>query len=438
MRPLLLLLCCAPPLAAADLLDPAALREDFQIARQALAEAHPGIYRYTPKPELDRVFDQAAAGLNRPMTALEFYRILSPAVAAMKCGHTTLEVSAEMQKAMGDSVPLLPLEVRVLNYEHARRIYVFRDYSDKGQLAGAELRSINNVAAGRIILETMLASIHGDGDTPTAGPWRIGRGHAFAESLYALAGLEDPFRIRYSLGGQKSETALNGMPASKISAVARSRLLQDGRPSGNATYKVLNGGAVGVLKIYGFGGQAVDGTPLDRFFQNVYNDLRIRRTPNLILDVRDNGGGADELGKQLFSYQANGEYRLVAHPNWGTEQPGQPHFGGKVFALMNGGSFSTTCEFLSTLHHHHRATFIGEEAAGGYYGNTSGPGALLVLPNSRLRLPVRFMTYYMAIAGAEFGKHSIAPDKPVQYTIGELLSGVDKEMDFALRLIAGE
>ena len=96
---------------------------------------------------------------------------------------------------------------------------------------------------------------------------------------------------------------------------------------------------------------------------------------------------------------------------------------------MNGGSFSTTCEFLSTLHNHHRATFIGEEAAGGYYGNTSGPSAMLVLPNSRLRLPVRVMTYYMAIEGTEYGNRSIPADYPVSYTIDELVAGKDKEME---------
>src|SRR5713226_10503695 len=112
MRPLLLLLCSVPELAAAQALDPGLLDQDFRILRSAVEEAHPGIYRYTPKPELDRVFDQTASRLNRPMTPLEFYRVLSPAVAALKCGHTSLQVSEETGKAMTDSIPLIPIEVR--------------------------------------------------------------------------------------------------------------------------------------------------------------------------------------------------------------------------------------------------------------------------------------------------------------------------------------
>ena len=470
MRSLLLFVCCAPALARAQVIDPALLKQDLRILRSALEEGHPGIYRYTPKEKLDHIFDDAANRLKRPMTSLDFYRVLSPAVAVLECGHTSLQVSDETEKAMAASIPLIPIEARILG----RKIYVFRDYSQASGLAGTEIRSINGVSAARI-LQTMLLSIHGDGDTPTAGPWQIGHRRTFARELYALLGLESPFRIHHARAGRTAETTIEGLPGAKIEEAAKNRHPQDGRPSVAATYQLLNDGSVGVLKVHGFGGNAQGDKPLGEFIQEVYNDLNYRKVPNLIIYVRDNGGGADELGKQLFSYlvtepfpyykdlvirklsfdlfryalnprpipeervqkRPNGEYLMASHPNWGTQQPGKPHFGGKVFALMNGGSFSTTCEFLSTLHNHHRATFIGEEAAGGYYGNTSGPGALLVLPNSKLRLRVRLMTYYMAIEGTRYGNRSIPPDVAVSYSIEELLAGKDKELEMALRLIAG-
>src|SRR6266699_2025473 len=50
-------------------------------------------------------------------------------------------------------------------------------------------------------------------------------------------------------------------------------------------------------------------------------------------------------------------------------------------------SNSEPTEFLSVLHSHKRATFIGEETGGSYYGNTSGIyRANLELPNSKLKL----------------------------------------------------
>src|SRR5258708_3126274 len=68
--------------------EPGQLRQDFQIARQSLEEGHPGLYRHTKKVELDRIFDEAEKTLNHAMDAYEFYRIMAPTIAAIKCGHT--------------------------------------------------------------------------------------------------------------------------------------------------------------------------------------------------------------------------------------------------------------------------------------------------------------------------------------------------------------
>ncbi len=81
-----------------------------------------------------------------------------------------------------------------------------------------------------------------------------------------------------------------------------------------------------------------------------------------------------------------------------------------------------------------RATFIGEESGGGYYGNTSGPGLLLVLPNTKLQAYVPLMTYYMAVRDYKAASHGVVPDYSPKYTIDELLEGKDKELALALEL----
>jgi C-terminal processing protease CtpA/Prc len=101
---------------------------------------------------------------------------------------------------------------------------------------------------------------------------------------------------------------------------------------------------------------------------------------------------------------------------------------------MNGGSFSTTCEFLSTLHNHGGATFVGEETGGAYYGNTSGADVGLLLPHSKLALPVPLVAYYMAIDGNAQAAHGIRPNYPVESTIDDILAGRDQALDTALRL----
>ena len=48
----------------------------------------------------------------------------------------------------------------------------------------------------------------------------------------------------------------------------------------------------------------------------------------------------------------------------GLKSPREPGFGGALFLLMNGGSFSTSTEFLAAIRSHRPATFIGEESSG--------------------------------------------------------------------------
>jgi C-terminal processing protease CtpA/Prc len=207
------------------------------------------------------------------------------------------------------------------------------------------------------------------------------------------------------------------------------------------------------------------------FYQESFEAMSQKRTKTLILDLRSNGGGQDELGKRLLSYlldqpfkyydslvinareftfkkdaklpeipadvverQPDGKYRALNHPNLGVHQPSKPTFSGKVLILINGDSFSTTAEFLSLAHFHKRAEFIGEESGGAYYGNTSGVVPALTLPNTKLILYVPLVSYYLAVSGYKQAAHGVLPDHSIRYSIGELLEGTDKERALALEM----
>jgi hypothetical protein len=452
--------------------DPEKLRADFRIARQALEEGHSGIYRYTAKDRLDGLFDRAEKSLSQPMTLLEFYRALAPVVAAIKCGHTQVALPRELMQDLAAKNPLLPLQVRVLN----GKIYVFRDFSgQQASLAGKEIRSINGVAAARIV-ETMLAAASGDGDVQTSRMLQIGRWPGFSAQLFVLMGLTAPYDVVCCDAREKQalKIRLDGGDLAKITEAARDKFPQDQRPRSAASLKFLDDNKIAVLKINQFGG-LVEGEPrktLEEFYKDSFTAFKTHGTRTLILDLRNNGGGADELGRLLLSYlvdkpfkyyddlvlnaldfsflkytkmakpipadrverRPNGKYSLVTHPNWGEQQPSQPTFAGTVLILINGGSFSTTSEFLSQAHFHKRATFIGEESGGGYYGNSSGAMPAVTLPNTKVLVRVPLVTYYMAVSGYKDANRGIIPDHAVRYSIEELLAGTDKELAVALDL----
>ena len=82
---------------------PAQLREDFVFLRKCLEEAHPGLYWYTPKDSLDKVFDDFEKTLQKDMTERQFRNGLFPVVAQIRCGHSSLSNSKLRSKYLEKS-----------------------------------------------------------------------------------------------------------------------------------------------------------------------------------------------------------------------------------------------------------------------------------------------------------------------------------------------
>ncbi|HWW60328.1 MAG TPA: hypothetical protein VN181_03080, partial [Thermoanaerobaculia bacterium] len=95
-------------------LTPAELKEDLHILRQTFEDAHAGLYRYTPKAELDAAFDAVEAQLDRPMQELEFYRLLAPLIDRIHDGHTGLSPSRDTLRRLARA-KVFPLDVRYID-----------------------------------------------------------------------------------------------------------------------------------------------------------------------------------------------------------------------------------------------------------------------------------------------------------------------------------
>ena len=102
--------------------------------------------------------------------------------------------------------------------------------------------------------------------------------------------------------------------------------------------------------------------------------------------------------------------------------------------LIDGGTFSTAADFCAVAHHLKRATFIGEETGGGYYGNNSGLGAMVTLPNSKFQVRVPMSEYWNAVPGYEGKRRGTLPDYAVQTTTAGVLTGEDEQLNRALKL----
>jgi C-terminal processing protease CtpA/Prc len=167
---------------------------------------------------------------------------------------------------------------------------------------------------------------------------------------------------------------------------------------------------------------------------SLFKHLSLQHTSNLILDLRNNQGGDFKPARYLLSY-------LIRNPSMfllnGKEarliQPQTNHFAGKIFVLINGGSFSATAIVIAILERDKRGIFI-EEETGGNKHIISGDPIEVVLPGTKIRGYIS-TTNYRIVAGFNDG-HGVLPTYPVHLKIADILTGNDTSKALAMELIS--
>lgn len=223
-----------------------------------------------------------------------------------------------------------------------------------------------------------------------------------------------------------------------------------------------------------------------RFYSNAFKRLDSLGTKSLILDLRDNPGGNLQDAMDLYSYLADSDFvfidrsevtsrssilhtsyfkgntlfikaillvfvplKLVSmgmtmskvekegkryyfpFPGTGITHPKPNRFKGRLYVLINGGSFSAACILSSNLKGSGRAVFVGEETGGAFNGTVAGKMTSLTLPESGLRTTfglALIKTYYRSVREGR----GILPDIRVKPTLEDRITGKDPELNCAL------
>jgi C-terminal processing protease CtpA/Prc len=221
------------------------------------------------------------------------------------------------------------------------------------------------------------------------------------------------------------------------------------------------------------------GDNFPKFLEDTFKHLRDKHTKTLVIDLRGNGGGADEYGALLVSYLTDKPFRYFDHINLNTlspspsvsdaldlhadfltklrnattpnpvggylltpkmnsglnlQQPSNYPFTGNVFVLIDGGSFSCSADVCAILHHLKRATFIGEETGGGYYGNNSGAMPTLTLPHSKISIRFPLYAYWNAVSQPDLSRRGTMADFQAPIKTGDVIRGVDAGLETAVKL----
>lgn len=409
------------------------LQEDFRQMQGLLDQGCSILYKFTDKKVFDRFVTEQFAKIDRPMSLTGFYRIISPVLAKIGCGHSSIWLPKGFWK--NASAKLMPLRLVFLD----GKAYAWRFYREvEGVSEGIEIVSINGKPISEI-LDALKANISADGHMDSRKLYKINQAPSF---FYGLQfGFPDKFRFVYRLSDQSE-------PQSFECASVDLRTVEEAKAEVNTTefnpldftldLEILEQNDMAVLTIRSFV-YYENPEKFNDFIDEAFAKIKRLNTKNLLLDLRNNGGGNPFCTSHLFSYlipkplpyfaEEYRRYARLASPI----APAANAFQERLIILINGGCFSSTPHLCALLKYHKIGTFIGTEAGATYTCN--GATREIKLNHTGFIAVVSRRSYAAAVDGFP-NDRGILPDHEVMPRIGDLVQGRDAQKEYVLQLIA--
>ncbi|HTH82993.1 MAG TPA: S41 family peptidase [Mucilaginibacter sp.] len=437
------------------------LRADFVFFRTILEKAHPSLYRYMPKDSMDRYFDAGMAKIDHPLSELEFWESLQYITAKICSGHTDLNPAKTTYQDY-EKAPHCLLPFRV--YIHNNRLYVksYLNYADTSYKIGSEILAVNNESASAILTRER-ALVTGDGYTNSFKDFKLER-YLFNYLYNLLHGDQYQFMVlfRSPEGGVKRALlkAANmkfngGIVAAKTEKIVPRLSYPADMP------------ATAILNIAHF-------TYSDyfNFHKRLFRELRHNQIQNLVIDLRGNPGGRGDVCIDMMQYLMKKDFyftlmeegsvsqsrftylaeqakktsipldlNVVDHSPYSThydfnspQSLAMNRFKGKVYLLVNRGTFSAASLFTIALKKQMDCVVIGEETGGGVAGCDGGTIVNVKLPNTQFELEMPVMwTYSVDKAPAYSG--GLKPDIVFSPTIAEISDMLTRRIDPVMAIL---
>lgn len=410
------------------------LKSDFVFFRTVMENAHPSLYRYYPKDSINRYFDTAFNQIDQQLTDVAYWKLLQNILAKVGSGHTTLtlENSLTFNNAMHD---ILPFSVQVQD----NRLFISQLYrkADTTFKVGDEILVINNEYAASI-LEQMRGLVTGDGYSDSFKDFKLQK--SFPGIFNLLHGDQYHFMIFYRHGEQVKKQMVKALVLRLGNRTAPPTFNPD---QIKLTYP-SDIPATAVLKIANF--TYKDYSSVHRSY---FKELEKNNIKNLIVDLRDNTGGSEDVCIDLMRYlmdnrfyfhiaqegeinaedlkyfvdrsnkspgsvnlsSLQNERKSFQVKNEGNEQQlvSGKRFKGNVYILVNRGTFSAASLFAVAVKAQRSCTVIGEETGGGKAGCDGSEIMKVILPETRICLYIPTMWTYSASKDQNIGA-GLRPD----------------------------
>lgn len=466
----------APRDSALTAIPAPALRDDAALLRDALETLHPGLFRYLSPRALDAAFGALEAGFAEDRTLGEAFRAFTELTATLKCGHTWpsfFNQSEAVEKALFQG-PRVPFTFRWID----RRMIVTGAFARADLLRpGTEIVALGGVSP-RTILWTLMPVVRADGanDARRIATLEVTGGSRY-EAFDVYYPLYFPMRrdsiaVTIRRPGAKTHEVVTLALMTDAAREAATRATRRDAPAGPAPVwsHEWRDERTMILRMPTW---AIDNSTWDwkAALAHTFAELDRRRASTLIVDLRGNEGGNEEVGRELLARIATSPIRLESlerkyryrtvperllphlrtgdpsFKDWGNRvmeagdgfyrmiqspatddvvEPAPDAFAGEVWVLVDATNSSATFQFAQAAQSSGRAKLVGQPTGGNQRGINGGAFCFVTLPGSGLEIDLPLVGYFPPAPRPDGG---LTPDLPVRPTVDAIVRGADAELE---------
>lgn len=458
------------------------LKADFEILADALKTVHPGLHKYQSEEAMQLHFDTTKAMLTEDMTLDEAFLFFTKFAAAIQCGHTFTSPwnqPDEIHQKLLNRADKLPFTFRIIE----KRMLVEMDLSAEKSIGErVEVKSINGISVDDII-SNMKNYVSADGSNE---PMLLNRleltgigSKEFLDVVFPL--LYPPKDGRFDLVVFDFESEMEkSVSVESISRPGRFEMMQKryGPLPTNYDelweYRIIDD-RVGYLKLGTFVTYKMT-LKWKKFMAEAFQKFKEEKVKDIVIDIRGNSGGMDEVSAELAKYVVKTKATYSANrflqayeaipqrlrPYLGTWDKSFYDYSGKVRPVENGlfeskrasakdqviqatgkatkaevwllvdaSNSSATFMLAKAAKANKIATLVGQPTGGNLKGTNGGGIFFLTLPNSKVEVDIPIFGSYPMTEQPDRG---VLPDIQVERTVEDFLNGKDAELEMVLEM----
>lgn len=376
---------------------------DLSLLKTKLEQNHATLYTYSTKDQINDWFNYQIKNLPDSMSHLETYKLISSISSLIKDGHSYIYPSQQHLNEFFNSAPLFPIDV----FLTGDSLVVLKNYSYEQNIPiGAIITNINGLSTNDIrLLITKHTSRDGDNlEYPQHLFYKF-----FAANYSYFFGFPKNFKIEFIDNvGKNKEVVVEGLNRDAIKLERKAE-----QEKGISLHFLENSTSTAILTVKSFSNKNLKEEYRQKFkpeIKKAFKNLKQQNIENLAIDIRDNQGGEISNGIYLLKFFMNSTFKCVdsyyslrgqkmkkLNSIWDNpiKPRGKNHFKGKVFVLINGGSYSCSSIVANTFKESKRGLTLGQMTGGSAYVNSGAPNLFLTLPNSKVLVTIPKTRYLL-------------------------------------------